>query len=165
MATTSIWAIKGTAAAIRRVEMYIENPEKTIEQTGLEYQSSLHQIDQNGSMIHEYSPEELEQEKVCYVSGINCTAPNDACEEFAAVYDLGKALQRQSVLPWLSVLPGRRSHRRASTRDRRETGRAAVGRSVSGCGCNASEYRSLSQSHHAQCHRLCRWVQICQPQV
>lgn len=88
MATTSIWAIKGTAAAIRRVEMYIENPEKTIEQTGLEYQSSLHQIDQNGSMIHEYSPEELEQEKVCYVSGINCTAPNDACEEFAAVYDL-----------------------------------------------------------------------------
>lgn len=88
MATTSIWAIKGTAAAIRRVEMYIENPEKTIEQTGLEYQSSLHQIDQNGSMIHEYSPEELKQEKVCYVSGINCTAPNDACEEFAAVYDL-----------------------------------------------------------------------------
>ena len=88
MATTSIWAITGTAAAIRRVEMYIENPEKTIEQTGLEYQSSLHQIDQNGSMIHEYSLEELEQEKVCYVSGINCTAPNDACEEFAAVYDL-----------------------------------------------------------------------------
>ena len=75
MATTSIWAIKGNAAAIRRVEMYIENPEKTVEQTGLEYQSSLHQIDQNGSMMQEYSPDELEQEKVCYVSGINCTAP------------------------------------------------------------------------------------------
>ena len=31
MATTSIWAIKGNATAIRRVEMYIVNPEKTAE--------------------------------------------------------------------------------------------------------------------------------------
>lgn len=87
MATTSIWAVKGTASAIRRVEMHIENPEKTTEEAGYEFQSSLHQVDNGDTMMQEYSAEELKQEKVCYVSGINCSAPNDAWEEFAAVYD------------------------------------------------------------------------------
>lgn len=87
MATTSIWAVKGTASAIRRVEMYIENPDKTTEEAGFEFQSSLHQVDKDGVMMQEYSTEELKQEKVCYVSGVNCTAPNDAWEEFAAIYD------------------------------------------------------------------------------
>lgn len=87
MATTSIWAVKGTASAIRRVEMYIENPEKTTEEAGFEFQSSLHQIENDGGMIQEYSAEELKQEKVCYVSGVNCSVPDDAWEEFAAIYD------------------------------------------------------------------------------
>lgn len=88
MATTSIWAIKGTASSIHRVEMYIENPEKTTEQDALEYQSGLHRIDNQGIMTHEFSEDELTNEKICYVSGINCSVPGGAWKEFAAIYDM-----------------------------------------------------------------------------
>lgn len=87
MATTSIWAIKGGAGAIHRVETYIENPEKTCQEKELGYQHELHQVMLNDQLTAQYSIEELQHEIACYVSGVNCTAPNDAWEEFTAVYD------------------------------------------------------------------------------
>lgn len=88
MATTSIWAVKGGAHSIQRVEAYIENPEKTTcTESGRKSQYALHQVMDGDQLTAEFSMDDLEHEIACYVSGVNCTAPDDAWKEFAAVYD------------------------------------------------------------------------------
>ncbi len=87
MATTSIWAVKGGVHSIQRVEAYIENPEKTCTESGRESQYELHQIMDGDQLTAEFSMDDLEHEIACYVSGVNCTVPDEAWKEFAAVYD------------------------------------------------------------------------------
>ena len=86
MATTSIWAIQGGASAIERLEAYIENPEKTCTPRYLEAQQSLHVLGSGKAAETEFETDELKEEIACYVTGINCNAPNDAWQEMASVY-------------------------------------------------------------------------------
>ena len=88
MAVTSIWAIKGTESAIQRVETYIENPDKTRLKGVSDYQRNLHRMETVKGMACEFTKEELLSEERCYVSGINCSAPENAHSEFADAYAL-----------------------------------------------------------------------------
>ncbi len=86
MATTSIWPIKGGAGAIARLEAYIENPEKTCTPQYLEAQQMLHLVQNGNKETAEYTLDELKGEIACYVTGINCNAPDEAWQEMAYVY-------------------------------------------------------------------------------